>query len=109
MIVGNRVEFLELSLGALMAGVWITPVNWHLTAEEAGYIVADSESRAGASPIPVYEDTARAAAGDRPVLVLGAELDAALAPRPAPRTSTPRAWPAAPCSTPAAPPGGPRA
>ena len=77
MMVGNRVEFLELSLGALLAGVWITPVNWHLTAEEAGYIVADSESRVVFAD-PVYEDTARAAAGDRPVVVLGSELDEAL-------------------------------
>jgi long-chain acyl-CoA synthetase len=77
MIVGNRVEFLELSLGALLAGVWITPVNWHLTAEEAGYIVADSESRVVFAD-PMFEDTARAAADDRPVVVLGPELDDAL-------------------------------
>ena len=77
MIVGNRVEFIELSLGALIAGVWLTPVNWHLTAEEAGYIVDDSESTLVLAD-PDYEDTARAAAGDRPVLVLGDELDAAL-------------------------------
>jgi len=78
MIVGNRVEFVELSLGALIAGVWLTPVNWHLTAQEAGYIVEDSESTLVFAD-PDYEDTARAAAGDRPVLVLGDELDAAVA------------------------------
>ena len=78
MIVGNRVEFVELSLGAMIAGVWLTPVNWHLTAEEAGYIVDDSESTLVFAD-PVYEATARAAAGDRPVLVLGDELDEVVA------------------------------
>ncbi len=78
MIVGNRVEFVELALGALVAGVWLTPVNWHLTAEEAGYIVDDSQSAAVFAD-PVYETTARAAADGRPVLVLGDELDRAVA------------------------------
>jgi long-chain acyl-CoA synthetase len=78
MIVGNRVEFIELSLGAMIAGVWLTPVNWHLTAEEAGYIIDDSESTMVFAD-PEFEETARAAAGGRPVLVLGDELDAAVA------------------------------
>jgi long-chain acyl-CoA synthetase len=78
MIMGNRVEFIELALGALLSGVWLTPINWHLTAEEAAYIVGDSESSLVITE-ETYEATARAAAGGRPVLVAGPELDAALA------------------------------
>ncbi|MEJ5256310.1 MAG: AMP-binding protein, partial [Acidimicrobiales bacterium] len=29
-VMGNRVELIELVLGSLVAGVWLTPVNWHL-------------------------------------------------------------------------------
>ncbi len=77
MIMGNRVEFIELTLGALLAGVWLTPINWHLTADEAAYIVADSESTLVLAD-PAFEAVARQAAGDRPVLVAGNDLDAAL-------------------------------
>ncbi len=77
MVMGNRVEFVELLLGAQLAGVWLTPVNWHLTAGEVGYIVEDSGSGLLVAD-PDYEATARAAT-DRPVLVAGDELDAALA------------------------------
>ncbi|MBW2397834.1 MAG: AMP-binding protein [Deltaproteobacteria bacterium] len=38
----NRVEYVELILGAIMAGVWITPINWHLSRDEIEYVVADS-------------------------------------------------------------------
>jgi len=82
LIMGNRVEFIELAMGALLSGVWLTPINWHLTAEEAAYIVEDSGSTLVITD-DVYEATAREAAGDRPVLVAGAELDAALAAAPA--------------------------
>ena len=77
MVMGNRVEFVELVMGALLSGVWLTPINWHLTAEEAAYIVADSESQLVIAD-PEFETVARAAAGELPVLVAGPELDAAL-------------------------------
>jgi long-chain acyl-CoA synthetase len=77
MLMGNRVEFPELVLASLLSGAWITPVNWHLTAEEVGYIVDDSGSRALLVD-PRFEATARAAT-DRPVLVAGDELDRAVA------------------------------
>ncbi|MCA9536945.1 MAG: AMP-binding protein [Myxococcales bacterium] len=41
----NRVEVFEVVLGALLAGVWLTPVNWHLTPQEIAYILADSGAR----------------------------------------------------------------
>jgi long-chain acyl-CoA synthetase len=43
---GNRPEFVETLAAAQRAGWRLTPVNWHLTGEEAGYIVDDCEATA---------------------------------------------------------------
>jgi long-chain acyl-CoA synthetase len=37
----NQPEYFEIAWGAQRAGTYWTPVNWHLTAEEAAYIIAD--------------------------------------------------------------------
>jgi long-chain acyl-CoA synthetase len=42
----NRPEFAEVVAAAQRSGLRLTPINWHLTAEEAGYIVADSGAKA---------------------------------------------------------------
>ncbi|MEV4295131.1 acyl-CoA synthetase [Microbispora rosea] len=42
----NGADGLVLYLAALQAGWYYTPVNWHLTGPEIGYIVADSEAAA---------------------------------------------------------------
>ena len=41
-LMDNRVEYVETVLGAVLAGVWVTPVNWHLSEEEIRYILSDS-------------------------------------------------------------------
>lgn len=46
MICSNRVEFVEVYAACLRAGFRLTPVNWHLTADEIGYIVQDCEAKA---------------------------------------------------------------
>jgi long-chain acyl-CoA synthetase len=106
-LMGNRVEFVEIVLGAMMAGVWITPINWHLAADEIAYILEDSGARVlftddELAPVlrtPVAGDAAgvaatrgpeaaartdtsgapRAASSPLVVIRAGAELDAALA------------------------------
>src|SRR5205814_7631157 len=40
----NRPEFVEVYEAVLRSGLRLTPINWHLTAEEIAYIVDDSES-----------------------------------------------------------------
>jgi long-chain acyl-CoA synthetase len=45
-LVPNGVDGLVLYLAALQAGWYYTPVNWHLTGPEIGYVVADSEAKA---------------------------------------------------------------
>jgi long-chain acyl-CoA synthetase len=37
----NRPEFFEVVWGALRAGLYVTPINWHLAPDEAAYIVED--------------------------------------------------------------------
>jgi long-chain acyl-CoA synthetase len=41
----NRPEFAEVYAAVHRFGLRITPVNWHLTGEEAGYIVDDCEAK----------------------------------------------------------------
>jgi long-chain acyl-CoA synthetase len=42
----NRAEWVETFAAAQRAGLRLTPVNWHLGADEAGYIVRDCGARA---------------------------------------------------------------
>jgi long-chain acyl-CoA synthetase len=44
LLCSNRPEFVEVLLATQRAGLRLTTVNWHLTAEEAGYIVDDCEA-----------------------------------------------------------------
>ncbi|MDJ0785875.1 MAG: AMP-binding protein [Myxococcota bacterium] len=77
LLMDNRAEGVEGILGAIHAGVWMTPVNHHLRDEEVAYVLSDSGAKA------VFVDEAHApaarAAGCENVLVVGDELEAALA------------------------------
>src|SRR5689334_12672201 len=43
---GNRPEMVEILAAARRAGLRLTPINWHLTGDEAGYVVADCDAKA---------------------------------------------------------------
>jgi long-chain acyl-CoA synthetase len=45
LMVSNRPEFAEVIAATQRSGLRITPVNWHLTADEAAYIVGDCQAR----------------------------------------------------------------
>ncbi|MEX5636106.1 AMP-binding protein [Parafrankia sp. FMc2] len=61
----NRTEYFEVVWAALRTGLLVTPINWHLSAAEAGYIVADC----GAAALVVSAPRADVAAGiDAPAL-----------------------------------------
>ena len=47
LVCSNRAEFVEVLSATQRAGWRITPVNWHLTADEIAYIVQDCEAKAG--------------------------------------------------------------
>ena len=40
----NDSHYFEIIWAGLRAGLYVTPINWHLGAEEAGYIVADCDA-----------------------------------------------------------------
>lgn len=40
-LMDNRLEGVELVLAALLAGVWLTPINHHLAEEEIAYVARD--------------------------------------------------------------------
>ncbi|MFV2091169.1 MAG: AMP-binding protein, partial [Pseudomonadales bacterium] len=42
----NRPEFIEALAAALRGGIRFTPANFHLTAEESGYVIDNCEARA---------------------------------------------------------------
>ena len=42
----NHPRYFEVYWAAQRAGLYCTPINWHLTADEAGYIVEDCGARA---------------------------------------------------------------
>ena len=46
LICTNRPEFVEVYVAVHRAGMRLTPINWHLTGDEAAYIVGDCEAKA---------------------------------------------------------------
>jgi long-chain acyl-CoA synthetase len=45
LLCGNRPEFVEVVGATTRVGLRLTPINWHLTGSEIGYIVDDCEAR----------------------------------------------------------------
>ena len=71
----NRIEFCEVWAACQRSGLRLTPINWHLTADEAGYIVHDCEAKALIADASVAE-VARSTAPERSAvrLALGGEI-----------------------------------
>lgn len=42
----NQPEFFAIYWGAMRAGLYFTPINWHLAADEIAYIVENSDAKA---------------------------------------------------------------
>ena len=77
LVCSNRHEFVEALAASLRTGVRLTPVNWHLTADEIGYIIRDCEAKVLVGDIRVgaLEEAAR----DCPNLVLRLAVGGAIA------------------------------
>lgn len=71
LLMENCPDFLVVAFGAQRAGVYWTPVNRHLTADEAGYVVRDCGARALFAS-PGVTDLAVRIAADTPTLELTA-------------------------------------
>jgi long-chain acyl-CoA synthetase len=73
LVMRNRPEFVEVWAACRRAGLHLTPVNWHLTADEMSYIVVDSEARVlvvDTGVAPALELAARHAADLAAVLAI---------------------------------------
>ncbi len=110
----NRPQFAEVWAACSRGGYRLTPINWHLTGEEAGYIIDDCEAQvivADARHAQSAAGAARHAPGATVRLAIGGDIegyesyeDALSAedsaniddPSPAGRCSTRRARPVAP-------------
>jgi long-chain acyl-CoA synthetase len=68
LLCSNRPEFMETYFAVQRSGMRITPINWHLTGDEAAYIVADCEAKALVADAR-FADTARRIAERSPALV----------------------------------------
>jgi len=73
----NRAEIVELILGGVMAGVWVTPINWHLATDESAYVVANSGAKLLFTD-EYYRESAREIAGEARVIEVGDPWDALL-------------------------------
>jgi long-chain acyl-CoA synthetase len=59
----NRIEFAEVFTATRRAGFRLTPINWHLTGDEAAYIVRDCDAKALVAEARFADSAHRAAAG----------------------------------------------
>ncbi|HKY65432.1 MAG TPA: AMP-binding protein [Acidimicrobiales bacterium] len=77
-MVANRPEFAEVVAATQRSGLRVTPINWHLTADEAAYIVGDCQARVLVADAR-FADVAAAAARRSPqatvLLSVGGEID----------------------------------
>jgi long-chain acyl-CoA synthetase len=95
----NGADVLALFFAALQTGLYVVPVNWHLTAAEVAYILGDSEAGAfvaherfadvavAATDQAGIDRGARFAVGDLPGFAPLAELGAGATGRPGERTT----------------------
>jgi long-chain acyl-CoA synthetase len=65
LLCGNRAEFAEAVAATQRAGLRLTPINWHLRGDEAGYILHDCEAKAFVAE-DRFADVARDAAAQAP-------------------------------------------
>jgi long-chain acyl-CoA synthetase len=85
LVLPNRKEFLEITWGCQLSGLYYSAINTHFTADEVAYVIGDSEAKAvfvdagGEVCIDVagvshpYED-ALAGAGEAPPISDGSEM-----------------------------------
>ena len=75
---GNSCEFAEVLWMTRRAGLRITPINWHLTAQEAAYIAADCDAKVFFAQA-CFAEVAQLVARLIPVTTLCVALDGVIA------------------------------
>ena len=66
----NDFAFFEAALGAALIGAYAVPVNWHFTAEEAGYILRDCGAKLVVVHADLFEQVAAAIPSSVPFLIV---------------------------------------
>ena len=79
MLLVNRPEFLEVYYTCMRAGYRVTPINWHLTGDNASYIVGNCEAKAFIADIKCSKPAIDALADNneqlRVTLGVGGDID----------------------------------
>jgi long-chain acyl-CoA synthetase len=70
LLCANRLEFLEVVQAVNRSGLRLTPINWHVTADEAAYVVADCGAKALFADVRFSEVAQAAAKAAQPKLAL---------------------------------------
>ncbi|HVU62217.1 MAG TPA: AMP-binding protein [Mycobacteriales bacterium] len=70
LLCANRAEFVEVVQAVNRSGLRLTPINWHVTAAEAAYVVADCGAKALFADVRFAEVAKAAAAAAKPTLAL---------------------------------------
>ena len=77
MVCANRPEFVEVLAACQRGGFRLTPINWHLTGEEIGYIIENCEAKALVGDVrfaPEIVNGAARAGGKAHSLAVGGEI-----------------------------------
>ncbi|HEX4433169.1 MAG TPA: AMP-binding protein [Frankiaceae bacterium] len=96
LVLENRLQFFEVTVAAMRSGLYVTPINWHLSADEAEYIANDCGASVIIASAALPELTSRLGLADQPgrrLMIGGAsagvetsagfeDYDAALAAQP---------------------------
>jgi long-chain acyl-CoA synthetase len=99
LVCSNRVEFVEVLAATLRCGLRLTPVNWHLSADEIAYIIRDCEAKAliGEARVATLPQAASACEGPLLKLAIGGRSRGSNpTSRPSPRSTEPTSQ--IPCS-----------
>jgi long-chain acyl-CoA synthetase len=78
LLCSNRPEFVEVMQGAQRCGVRLTPINWHVTADEAAYILSDCGAKAVFADVrfaPVASTAAAASSSAALRLSIGGRIE----------------------------------
>ena len=79
MLLVNRPEFLEVFFACQRAGFRVTPINWHLTGDNASYIVGNCEAKAFIADIRCAEPAQLALADHQASLQVALSVGGAIA------------------------------
>lgn len=78
LICSNRVEFVETFLATQRIGVRLTPVNWHLAAGEAAYIIENCEAKVLITERPFLDAAFRELRGLTHTIVIDGAVETGL-------------------------------